>query len=128
MKNTLRWLLVVLPMLFMGSIPAWAAEAKDLAGKYTVTGKDPSGTEYSGTAEVTHKKGPTVEIVWKIGKRTTIGLGKLTGDTLTVEYQGAIADREGKAIYEVKPRGRIIGKWHTKGSKGVGTETMVPEK
>ncbi|MBI1345331.1 hypothetical protein GC163_03495 [bacterium] len=127
MKQLSRLQAIVVTVLVLGSASVFAVEAKALAGKYTVTGKNPAGNEFSGTAEITHKKGPTVEIVWKIGKRTTVGFGKLVGDTLTVEYQGAVADREGKAIYEVKPRGKIIGKWHTKGVPGVGTETMTPE-
>ena len=123
-----RWLLLPITFCVLTTSISVAGEAKDIVGKYTAKGITPEGEKYSGTAEIVHKAGNTVEITWQIGRRKTIGLGRLVKDTLTIEYQGAILDREGKATYEVKPKGRIVGKWHTKGRDGVGTETLIPEK
>ncbi len=104
------------------------AEPKDLVGKYDVSGKTPEGEKFSGTAEIVHLKARTLQITWTIGNRVTIGKGKFVDNVLNIEYEGAVAEREGKAKYELKSEGRLIGQWHTKGRKGVGTEVMVPAK
>ena len=117
--------------LALGLLPtgaASAADAKDLAGKYAVEGVNPAGETYTGVAEVAVAKGGKLEITWRIGKRTTVGTGRLAAGVLTVEYEGAVADREGKALYQVRPRGVLSGRWHTKGVKGAGRETLTPRK
>lgn len=105
-----------------------AVEAKDLAGSYTVKGVEPNGDKYEGTCEITHTARHSVQLVWKFGKKRSIGQGKLENDVLTVEYEGAIADREGKAVYDVKSKDRLVGEWKRKGTKGTGKETLARDK
>jgi len=121
--------LIVLTLWLTGAFasPALAAEAKDLVGKYDLTGTNPDGSKYEGTAEIEFEKGNTVKITYKVGKRNDIGLGKVDGDKLVVKYQGAVADRQGGAEYEIKKNGQLVGKWHDKGSKP-GHETLIPKK
>lgn len=106
-----------------------ADKAKGLAGKYEVKGTSPGGESYSGTAEIEHLKGNAVTITWKIGKRTDIGRGKVEGNTLTVEYDGAIKDnRDGKAEYKIRKSGELDGTFSEKGAKKKGTEELTPKK
>ena len=128
MRNVFRCILFSIVSCLLSASHLVAAEAKDLAGKYKVEGVDPSGNKYDGVAEVEFKAGDKVDITWKIGKRTTLGVGRLVGDTLTVQYKGALADRQGNASYQVMPLGRLVGRWRTKGVKGVGKETLIPQK
>ena len=121
---------VWLPLLALGLVGlviprAAAVEAKDLVGKYELTGTNPDGSKYEGSAEIEFEKGDTVKVTYKVGKRNDIGLGKLEGDKLTVTYQGAVADRQGKAEYEVRKNGKLVGKWRDKGDKP-GRETLTP--
>jgi hypothetical protein len=128
--NFLFWPFTVLALALYALMasPLIAAEAQDLAGNYRVKGTDPEGNNYEGTAEITFKAGKTVEITWTIGNRRSIGLGRLDGNTLTVEYQGAVADRGGKAVYQVRPAGRLVGEWTRRRGPKKGTETLIPQK
>jgi hypothetical protein len=132
-----RWVLAValLAALFVAAGPAAADDkedvekAKGLAGKYEVAGTSSGGDKYSGTAEIEHLKGNAVTITWKIGKRTDVDRGKVEGNTLTVEYDGALKDdRDGKAEYKIRKSGVLDGTFSEKGSKKKGTEELTPKK
>lgn len=111
----------------LGLSPASAADAKSLAGTYTVKGTNPDKSKYENTATITFKQGNTVEITYKQNKMTWIGLGKLDGDTLRVTFERAVVTaRPGKGEYQVKPNGRLVGEWREK--QDVWHETWVPQK
>jgi hypothetical protein len=104
-------------------------KAKGLAGKYDVSGTNPDGSKYEGTVEIEHLKANSVTITWKIGKRTDVGRGKVNGDTVKVEYDGALNDkRDGQVEYTIKKGGVLDGTFREKGSKKKGTEELTPKK
>ncbi len=113
--------------VFSSSI-ALAVKPKDLVGKFDSKVTEPSGQKYEGTCEITHTGGRTLTLIWKYGSKKSIGNGKLEDDVLTVEYEGAIADREGKAVYTIKSPDEIVGEFHRKGTKGIGKETLTRQK
>jgi hypothetical protein len=128
MRGVLLTGLLGLGLVVVSSGHLQAADAKDLAGTFTSKVTEPSGDTYDGTCEIIHKGGKSLELVWKYGSKKSIGLGKLNGDTLEVEYQGAVANREGKAVYEVKSNDRLVGEWKRKGTKGKGKEILIRAK
>ncbi len=106
---------------------AMAVEPKDLVGSFKSKVTEPDGSKYEGTCEITHSTRRTLQLVWHYGKKTSVGIGKLKDDILTVEYEGAIANREGTARYEIKSADRLAGKFKRKGTKGTGTELLIRE-
>ncbi len=87
------------------------------------------GSKYDGTCEITHEGGRSLKFIWHYGKKTSIGLGKLDKDgKISVEYQGAVANREGRAEYDVKSADKLTGTFHRKGTKGKGTEVISREQ
>lgn len=127
----MRSIVFVSLMLFSGFVQSsLAAEIrpKQLVGSFTSKVTDPDGTKYEGTCEITHKAGRTLEMVWVYGAKKSVGMGKLDGDVLTIEYEGAIANRMGKARYEVKSEDRLTGQFKRKGTKGLGSEILLRVK
>lgn len=110
--------------------PCLAAEPrpKQLVGSFTSKVTEPDGTKYEGTCEITHKAGLTLEMVWVYGSKKSVGVGKLDGNVLNIEYEGATANRMGKARYEVKSEDRLLGQFKRKGTKGLGSEVLLRVK
>jgi hypothetical protein len=105
-----------------------AAKAKAIAGKYDVAGKNPGGEDYAGTCTIEHVKGNVVTLTWKVGKRSDVGRGEVSGDTVAVTYEGALRDkRAGSATFTVTKEGKLEGTWKDAKS-GQGSETMTPAK
>lgn len=102
-----------------------AVEPADLAGKYTSKVTESDGSTYEGTCTITFKARKTVELEWRYGKQMSIGTGKLKGNVLTVEYEGAAANREGDAVYQVKSKDRLLGEFKRRGTKGIGKEILI---
>jgi hypothetical protein len=63
--------------------------------------------------------------LWVYGSKKSVGVGKLNGDVLTIEYEGATANRMGVAKYEIKSKDRLIGQFKRKGTKGLGSEILL---
>jgi serine/threonine-protein kinase len=97
-------------------------ELPDIEGKYTVTGVNPNGSQYRGTATIM-RSGDTVVMSWIIAKKAHTGTGSISGRTLTINWKGS-SGGGGTATYTVEPDGVLKGVW----AKGKGTETLTPAK
>jgi hypothetical protein len=106
--------------------PAVAVNPRDLVGKYDLSGTNPDGTTYEGTATIEFAAGNSVTITYKIGRRNDVGVGKVEGNKLIVTYQGAVVNRKGGAEYVIRKNGKLEGTWRDKGEKK-GTETLTPK-
>jgi hypothetical protein len=115
-----------LALLGLRGADAQNVKPKSLVGKYDAVTVFSTGERYEGTAEITLEKGKSVKITWQYGKRKDIGLGRLEGNKLTVTYQRAYVDTQGKAEYTVEKGGKLSGTFEdTKGKSG--TEVLTPK-
>lgn len=85
-----------------------------IAGRYTVTGRNFNGASYRGSVVVT-PAGETYRVFWVIGSERYTGVGILTGDVLSVAYNG------GLAVYRVEGD-TLRGTWTTMRGGRVSTE------
>lgn len=94
----------------------------DIEGKYTVTGVNPNGSKYRGTATIM-RSGDTVVMSWIIAKKAHTGTGSISGRTLTINWKSSTGGG-GVATYTVEPDGVLKGVW----ANGKGTEILTPVK
>ena len=92
------------------------ALAGSLSGKYTVNGRNPNGSAYSGTVQIIDNNG-AVAMSWQVGN-TYSGVGTVQGRVLTVDW-GA----NDPVIYVVNPDGTLYGTW----AKGKALELLTPK-
>ncbi|WP_431302281.1 hypothetical protein [Sediminicoccus sp. BL-A-41-H5] len=98
--------------------------AAQRSGFYAVEGRAADGTIYMGAATLTPTGPQTWRITWRVSGNTSVGVGLTVGKLLVIGY---ISDREtGVAAYEVRPDGRLVGRWTQGAEGGVGTETLIP--
>ena len=92
------------------------AATRRLAGSYAVGGRNPDGSEYRGTVEITEAAG-VYTVVWQIGSQVYRGHGTREGDRLTIDWGDATP-----VIYTIRPSGELDGIW----AAGAGSETLTP--
>jgi hypothetical protein len=90
-------------------------------GSYSVTGTNPDGSSYRGTAAI-EKLAENYRITWNIGRDTFHGSGPLAGNVLTINWRRAGGGMGGVVIYKVVGDGTLTGTW----SGGNATEVLVP--
>ena len=111
--------------LLLLAIPA-QAETMTLAKHYTAAGKNPDGSKYSGSVDVTIISDTTFSIVWKIAGSTYKGFGMRMNDSLAATY--TLDGEPGLVIYQARPDGTLGGLWAVKGQDGSGSEVLSPGK
>jgi hypothetical protein len=104
------------------ALPA-GADPLTLASKYSVTGTNPNGSKYTGTASVQVISESTFTINWTIGASSYEGFGMRMNDSLAATY--TIAGEPGLVIYKVDGNG-LTGLWAIRGHDKVGTEHLRP--
>ena len=101
-----------------GSAPATPSPALNIGGTYTAQGTSPDGSRYEGTVVISGDQQGGFQFNWTIGADTYSGTGKLSGNTLTVEW-GAPEP----VVYKVTDGGnKLSGRW---GKKGRGREKLT---
>lgn len=113
---------------------ARAQDADDIAGWYEVVGENPTGTEYTGTAQI-RQVDEAWEIDWQIGSAQMQGVGLLRGETLSFLFQLPV-DPDTLAIglitYGVSRKDGVvvlIGPWMLpSGGPMLGRETLTKLK
>ncbi len=115
--------LLALGFLF-ATLPA-QAETMTLASKYAVSGTNPDGSGYKGTADVKVISDTTFSIVWHISGADYKGFGMRLNDSLSATYM--LDGEPGLIIYQARD-GRMSGLWAIRGQNGSGTETLTPVK
>lgn len=107
-------------------------DGEGIVGTYVVNGVDPLGAEYSGTVIIAEGDEPGVYTVqWLITDTIQEGVGRLSGDELTVEWSTLAAagrgDASGTATLTVGDDGVLRGTRTVEGVDEVGTEEIFPE-
>jgi len=87
----------------------------DITGGYFVYGRNPDGSAYDGTLQITEMAGGEYQVSWQVGSSYS-GVGELKGDVLTVDWGGAHP-----AVYVVMPDGELHGTWED----GLGLELLT---
>jgi hypothetical protein len=107
------------------ALASWsgAAAAQKVGGNYAVSGTNPNGSHYGGTAEIT-PIGSTCRIRWQTGSTSSSGACMLANKAFGAYYH--LAGRTGMVLYELQPNGQLIGYWTIIDQEGVGTETLTP--
>ena len=128
-----RRLLLVAVLVFMipACLPAQLEQGPGILGSYVVNGVDPNGTEYTGRVSITEGSGPgEVEIEWVVTGAIIHGTGRLSGDTLSVDWETVSGPRgvsSGTAEYTVTDAGHLVGTRLVDGIDTPGTEEIFPE-
>jgi hypothetical protein len=125
-----RMMQLVAVGLVVALVPATAlaVDAKKLVGKYTVTGKNPDGSAYEGTAYISYEGAYTVKVKYVYSNKTDVGLGTVKGNVLSVQFQNvSAANIKGSAVYTYNSNGVLAGYWRFKGEKKL-SETLIPKK
>jgi hypothetical protein len=97
------------------------APTPDIAGKYNVSGDNPTGTVYKGTLEVI-KRGDVYQFRWNAGEQYD-GVGVANGNIVAVAFASG-ADGKGCGVidYAIQSDGTLEGKWGYWGVNQMGTE------
>jgi len=98
--------------------------AQSIAGRYQVSGTNPNGSSYSGTAQIVQTSPTTCRIAWHVGSEWT-GICMLSGEVFAAAYHSG--NSAGLLIYHRQPDGTMTGDW-TVGAGANGTETLTPMK
>jgi hypothetical protein len=105
---------------------AGMGHAQDIGGTYTVDGKNPNGSTYSGTATIAGTEGGNCAITWTIGNgQTSEAFCMRQGDVLGAAY--VLGKSIGLVIYRVNGDGVLDGTWSIAGEEGVGEERLTPQ-
>ena len=128
-RNALAGCGVALALVLVVSAPSQAAADMDLSGKYDVSGVNPNGKEYRGTAKI-EKVGDIYRVTWLIGKEEHHGVGLIQGDVLSVAWVITAGGTDaGVVAYKIKKNGTLDGKWiNDYEAGGVLPETLTPYK
>ena len=97
--------------------PNQRGTAAGLPGEYRITGSNPDGSRYSGTATIQLDRSGSYRVAWEIGSDQFSGTGTFMSKTLTVHW-----GTDAPAIYELQATGTLDGTW----AHGEGTELLVP--
>jgi hypothetical protein len=93
------------------------AYADGLTGNYTAKGRNPDGSAYKGTAQITETDG-SVAISWQVGASTYTGVGKVAGRVLEVNWNA-----DAPVIYVINADGTLYGTW----ARGTALELLTPK-
>ena len=87
-------------------------------GRYSVSGRNPNGSRYSGTVSIVRRAG-RYEMEWRVGSSSYRGTGALEGNLLTVDWGSSQP-----IIYALGENGVLSGLW----SGGQGEDVLTPER
>jgi hypothetical protein len=87
-------------------------------GRYSVTGRNPNGSRYSGTVSIA-RRAERYEMEWRVGSSSYRGSGTLEGNLLTVDWGVSQP-----IIYALGEDGVLRGLW----SGGQGEDVLTPER
>lgn len=114
-------------VLVAASAVTAVAEDRDIAGTYTVSGKNPDGSEYSGVATIGGTAGGNCGITWTIGNGQTSEAFCMRQDEV-VGAAYTLGNAIGLVIYRINDQGGLDGTWSIAGQEGVGEEHLSPKE
>ena len=112
-RLTRRMLISAALICGVGIGPAFA---QGLTGSYVAQGRNPDGSAYTGTVQITQSAN-VVSMAWQVGASSYIGTGVQDGRVVTVKW-GA----NHPVIYVVMGDGSLHGTW----DDGRALERLVP--
>lgn len=124
MRSGVKWLVLGIALtvgqLAVQPTPSHAqvqqtVEVSQLAGAYSVEGRNPDGSAYSGSLDLTVIDG-VANLVWSVGNRTYKGQGSFIGNVLVVNW-GSSAP----VLYTVDLQGNLAGTW----DRGRASERLI---
>ncbi|MCW8086083.1 hypothetical protein [Sabulicella glaciei] len=98
--------------------------AAQRSGTYDVTGRNPDGTDYTGTLLLTQIGLSTFRVQWVIGQDEIEGVAMVSGLTFATAF--TLGEQTGMGIYQLQPDGSLVGVWTTAGAFAQGEETARP--
>lgn len=96
---------------------AGSALAQGLTGSYGAQGRNPDGSTYTGTVQMT-QSADVISMAWRVGASSYIGTGVKEGRVLTINWGEATP-----VVYVVMPDGTLHGTW----ADGLGLEKLTPQ-
>lgn len=111
-----RALMIGALALGLAAMPATLLMAQSLAGSYRAEGRNPDGSAYTGTVQIS-EHGNSVEISWQIGAQAYSGSGSRNGDVVWVDWGQAQP-----VVYVRMPSGELHGTW----AGGRALERLIP--
>ena len=126
MIRTLR-IIVRKPILAAGALALFCgfAQADELESSYRVSGVEPTGVPYSGTATISMNGGTTAEINLRVPAGDFYARCMVTETDLAC-YADAGDDHYMMGIYRRQATGTLEGSWTHSGFRGLGRETLRP--
>lgn len=88
-------------------------DVPDIVGFYDCVGKNPDGSEYKGSAEIT-KNRDTFRVRWTMDDGTVTGVGIWNNEVFAVSYWGGAP---AVVVYKVDGN-RLVGEWTMGGVEG----------
>lgn len=104
---------------------AFALAQSNPVGRFQVQGRNPDGSSYGDTAQISWISNTTCRITWNTGG-TVRGICMRSGSAFAASY--VMGGEAGLAIYEIKPDGSLDGSWTIAGQSGAGGERLVPTR
>lgn len=105
--------------LLAASLTSAAAEGP---GQYAVSGQDPDGSSYQGSATITQTAKDIWRIAWVIGDERYEGFAIGDGKVLSVMFTSK--EGSGVALYVSDDKGDYNGRWAFRGASAVGSEKL----
>ncbi len=87
-------------------------------GRYHVLGRNPNGSRYHGTADVTDQ-GDRFIFEWQVGRKLFRGVGKLDGSVMIVNW-----GEPTPVVYALAADGSLQGLW----GNGRGEDVLIPAR
>lgn len=94
---------LVAALAVLNAPPATAQGA--ISGLYRADGRNPDGSPYSGTAQIT-ETGNTVSVNWQVGNRAYSGAGYRDGSVVVINWGDT-----SPVVYVVMSNGELHGTW-----------------
>jgi hypothetical protein len=118
-----HYALVVLIAVAAGIAPVKVQSTVDPSGAYRCDGVSPDGQTYRAAVEIV-RNGDTYLVRWLTPRGiVNVGVGVLSGDTLSVGYIGASA---GVVVYKLNGSKELSGEWTDLDASGhVYSETLT---
>lgn len=113
MQNLKRRSLILSGLALALAGPASAQSG--LAGTYTAEGRNPDGSGYKGTVQITEANG-AVSLFWTVGSQNYSGTGRMVGRILTINWGAS-----DPVVYVLMPNGALHGTW----ANGLGLERLT---
>ena len=102
----------------------FATPAMAQTRSYALQGQNPDGSTYSGTLLLQQDGTASYRVEWQVGGQRIPGVAMAAGNILSAA--DVLNGQVGLVIYQIQPDGRMSGPWTLQGSRGVGTETLIP--